>query len=1470
MPDSPKVEPTTRAYTLKLTGEGDWRQTAWNTHVIANCGAQAWGDWLLTLRGGLSASLADDAPERRVLLALSWISVESPGSLVPQASIVVRGADPADERLRRVLERFHTILERLEVGDRDEWIAACQPALTARIRDDAVWVDRSGCFAALQEQFPGLTASWAEDTLFSLLGGADDYFSMPDDDGPAAEPKDFVQKAGGWLSRNWGAGEKSNSAAISTRLKQLAFVPPPQIVGRSAHEALASLLQSLGQSPTKDADARRIVKQLKQLVGWKGRPSKGAMALTAISEAEQVSDELWQKTRDKLMEESRDQAGKSREDATPPVWMNDWRTEMEQRLGMPYRTTKDLIWEHGVVFDHALRRVSSAHTWIKRAEVERRRFAEDAAKRELISATARDWLDAYCEQCTGTSGASGDYCIRKAAIDGWDRILQAWADLGPDSTRQQRIEAARDVQANLSENEKFGDAQLFAGVGDADAQSLLSCLADDEAHCVWHDEQGRPTADILRDYVVARIADRDQRRFKVPAFRHPDPLRHPIYIDYGNSRWGISYAALEAAQKREKNKEKLAKARTDKTRVKLRQELESVPNLQDITLDFWNGERVAPLILRWACKRLWRDLDLANFGRPTDAKSVSRADRLGRIAAGQLPAAAVDIRDVFQQKDWNGRLQAPRDQLDRLADIVYGKRDGARLEPDFGRLSQVFDDARARKMWERLNWFLTTSVKLMPSGPWLDYVAEGLPEGIEFKSGRSGPYLNYAVNKGRKSQARLQLARLPGLRVLSLDLGHRYAAACVVWEAVSHDHINAACRDADEFTWGKNGLYLHVRRRTDRIQKSGRNKGKPVVKTVVYRRIGPDRLPDGTIHPAPWARLERQFLIKLQGEDRTTRHAKADEIAAVNGYRAFLGLPDLTETRYIDDLHRETVGLARLGLRRLGNVARVACAMTARQKPLAGGRMSDSMTPEQRTEHVLDALLWWQELAASNRYQDDWAREQWNSWVVETLGGPQPVEVDEDASHSDRRKKIDASREPLRCVAQQLADPASDLALELQQAWTKQWQTRSDQWKHHLRWLRQFVLPRCKDMNDDPVRIRRLGGLSVRRLQTIRDLYQVLKAFHMRPEPDDLRKNVPPPGDESMAKFGRRILNQLERLREQRIKQLASRVIEAALGGGRIKQSQQHDRRRPQARIDNPCHAVVVENLEHYRPDESRLRRENRQLMAWAARNVRKYIVEGCELHGLHFLEVPPAFTSRQDSRTGAPGIRCEEVRRDVFIEAARTATITKDRHQKTETQFDRDVRRLVRQIQRSKVKAESQDGCSPRDEVLVTVAARLADGDYQHPAIRLPRQGGEMFVSADPDSPVANGLQADLNAAANIGLRALMDPDWYGAWWFVLVNANTGQPVTEKVQGCPCWESAPCLLPRADSADDDDSASPSKTGRVSTKRPKTAIYAWNLNYGNENSTAGNWMTTSQYWEQVERDVCEHLRREQTQPENPF
>jgi len=122
--DTPKAATTQRAYTLRLDGnevdDRSWRDRLWSTHETVNAAAKAFGDWLLTLRGGLDQEPGDGAVGHRVLLALSWLSVESE-----------RGAPPKRYRVDRAatIDALREILRRRGVPDQEvaAWVHECTP-----------------------------------------------------------------------------------------------------------------------------------------------------------------------------------------------------------------------------------------------------------------------------------------------------------------------------------------------------------------------------------------------------------------------------------------------------------------------------------------------------------------------------------------------------------------------------------------------------------------------------------------------------------------------------------------------------------------------------------------------------------------------------------------------------------------------------------------------------------------------------------------------------------------------------------------------------------------------------------------------------------------------------------------------------------------------------------------------------------------------------------------------------------------------------------------------------------------------------------------------------------------------------------------------------------------------------------------------------------------------------------------------
>jgi hypothetical protein len=875
--------------------------------------------------------------------------------------------------------------------------------------------------------------------------------------------------------------------------------------------------------------------------------------------------------------------------------------------------------------------------------------------------------------------------------------------------------------------------------------------------------------------------------------------------------------------------------------------------------------------MRWESKRLRKDLAL--YQQERIGPEVCRADRFGRAASG-ADGRSVRVANVFSEKEWSGRLQANRAELDRLADLVYGKSKSGKNSPTYDAIATPLDKTAARR-WLRLRWFLSYSAKLLPAGPWLSEIVPQLPDGWEWKKGRKGMFLNIAANEKRKGEGsgrtRLKLARLP-VRVLSFDLGHRYGAACAVWGCgIPTKELGKLCEQADKVVRDEGDLYRHLKYKTDKRDKKS---GKVIYRTVVWRRIGPDKLDDKSDHPTAWVPLERQFLIKLQGEEKPARVRHDIEwVEFKKHFQKMTGLnqpseEQATKGKRVDGLMTLAADEVRAALRRHGDVARIANAFQSKVKQLAGGRqysffgenpgMADD-SPEKRAENfrrfLLDALVLWHELRGGRYRGRAWANAEasalWDKHVLPHFAAR--IKYAAESEHEtplERKSRLKSLEKVLEPVAAALAGD-NRLRAMLAAEFTRIWRDEDAQWvgkTGHLRWLRNFLIPRLgkkpklaspeyEEWKKRAQAIRNVGGLSIDRIATILKLYQIMRAFHTRPDPDNLRAGIERLEEEANheLRFGQRILDTLEHLRENRIKQLASRLVEAALGIGSEDKQNHWDggTKRPRMRIEAtthdkrflPCHAIIGEDLQNYRPEQSRLRSENRRIRDWAARNVRKYIVEGCELNGLYFDEVSPRWTSQQDSRTGAPGIRCEDLAVTDFLK-------------------------------RKKLIASARKGDRARDRYISALARRYASNAEEQAdskmLLRIPNNSGELFVSADVDSSTTNGIQADLNAAANIGLRALMDPDWSGAWWYVPVQSADGTTDPKDFPGCPSFGRPMQLSVKVESERDksDEGAAPNPI------REKT--YAWcDVSDRSLSSRGSVWKSTRHYWNGVDLRIVE-------------
>jgi len=1381
---------TQRAYTLKIKGLNengqDWQEALWQSHWLINRGARVFGNFLLTLCGGLSHELVENAEhilklkeklakagagkkreeaqmnlqnaqrDSRIMLTLGWLSVEAGFAAAGEGPFEkgdgkkkweVAKANDQDRPAKVGLALRKILQQRGVVGQAaTDWAAEVEPTLQSAIRKDAKWVNRSAAFDELCKEVSGLDRDEAAKAMSRVFGKAEGWLTVAE----KSDEKEFPQTAREFVSSNFGGGKKSNPRQIIQVLKAaLKALDQADWKKQSGKEVIAAMAKKVGATKT-------TAEGIKDVVGWQGRSSAGRMDLYRFAALPKITEKDIKRLHEKIgldIEKAQKEftMGKKLRMAEAVQDLLEKRLNLKltgKHLGAQADTISPML-------DHAARRVSIAHSWAMRAEISRRELVEALEKFDNIPEEARNYLDRYCQQRGDESGSLDGYLIRKKALGGWNEVVKAWRNC---EDAEEREKAVREIQRDYEK--KFGDVNLFYQ------------LAEDEAQVVW---KNRPS--ILKDYVVARKAEK--KSFKVPAYRHPDPFCHPVFAELGSSRWGIRYMAH------------VLRGKGDNPMDVKKDALRNW-GLRDLQMRLWNGKKMENHRFYWQSKRLSSDLGL-NEDPNKDGTPVARLDRLGRSIADK---GEPQIRDIWNKKDWNGRLQAERRDLEHLG--KYVEKNGW--------------DSKAEGMKRRIDWTLTFSMSMRGNGPLLDYAVK---RSISIPKTFDG-YCLAASKRPEDWLKRHDLCHLPGLRVLSVDLGHRAAASCAVWEALSSDDFEAECRQRGVVKPNFTDLYL--------AHPSGRGQ-------TIYRRVAADN------SPAPWARLDRQFAIRLQGEGKKTRKPRKDEKERLKKLWNFVGRIkefDREDILRVDEYQREAVQLLRQGLRRHGDRARIAYYLAGKAKPLPGGREKELSRPDATTE----ALLKWYSLLAQQDWQDEAMRNLWNKHVKQEV-----TETTSSSRGKKKREETEALRNRMKPVANRLAKEVSkldDLAKEI----GKRWKSDDEEWKRQLKEISHWLMPRGlrilkgdnltthKDKRAAQKAARYTGGLSMMRITTLRGMWKSQKSFFQRPEPDDLRKNIPEKDDDSAQKFGQKSLDRFKHLREQRVKQLSSRIIEAALGLGAEPgntDSGKHSSKRMRTLSDDkrfaPCHAIVIENLDDYRPDELYTRRENRRLMEWASGKVRDYLAQGCELYGLLLRQIFPKHTSKQDSRTGAPGQRCNDMSIRKFPDAFWQERIDKVKKKKEAERTPNDQYLLECQKFAKQWKSKTKN---KRQDCLL---------------LRIPQKGGQVFVSADKHSPIAGGLQADLNAACNIGLRALTDPVWPGKWWWVRCNSKDGTVDKDLAVKNGLFSKKDVML---------DTSQKGKGEKTDVWRDVTGVL---------NKDKNLWSSTTIYWKDVEARVCEKLQK---------
>ena len=337
--------------------------------------------------------------------------------------------------------------------------------------------------------------------------------------------------------------------------------------------------------------------------------------------------------------------------------------------------------------------------------------------------------------------------------------------------------------------------------------------------------------------------------------------------------------------------------------------------------------------------------------------------------------------------------------------------------------------------------------------------------------------------------------------------------------------------------------------------------------------------------------------------------------------------------------------------------------------------------------------------------------------------------------------------------------------------WT--WIPRTDSPGHPWRQLVMVASP--TDEFSATTKLAGQRGLSLSRVEQLEDLRRRFLSLNRFLE-------FTPGLQNPRAKRGERVppepcpdlLEKIDRLKDQRINQTAHLILAEALGV-RLRDHTASPAERTAGDIHGeyepipgrrPVDVIVMEDLSRYRSSQDRARNENRRLMQWAHRALIDKIRELAAPFGLSVAVVPAAYSSKFCARTGVVGFRAEEV------------------HSQQLDDFE--WRQLNERTTQKKPRIGDDLLLRFSQALRLLPARKTKTGETVPFTLLRPRPGGQIFVPLTGVGP----SQADINAAINIGLRALAAPDSLPArprWRIEFATDKAGnptlQPITPKEQ---------------------------------------------------------------------------------------
>jgi IS605 OrfB family transposase len=857
----------------------------------------------------------------------------------------------------------------------------------------------------------------------------------------------------------------------------------------------------------------------------------------------------------------------------------------------------------------------------------------------------------------------------------------------------------------------------------------------------------------LNKYFEARSSLSKAIRHKIPMLHHFDPFTSPSILRFGASAMDVKHKDF--------NKDNKSVTRK-------------------MFLCLWNGEKFEKEIeATWVSDRA---CDLFALGSDPNDPVVPLANRQGRLSAHLSPDADCQVNGLNEKVPIT--IIPSKDGLNKLS--CYIERHNISLEWD-----QLIN------LKVNCAWQVNFQFKVICNGPFIEWLIEHNYD-IEY----SGKWNNFHYpqnNTSRGSAIKFNHNRLPpNTTGMGIDIGLNNALAIAIVTTRSTEDIVSICNKAGVDPPKEDDLTIHVPRGEE---------GEYRKQDTVFIRLGPDKLQDGTKYPAPWAEIRKKLTLRLPGErDGDKRLLSIDEMVRIHETEVSLGISDPYGFR----LKRSGFGSSN----KFSNQEKILSEMGEKLSidfASNTGPVLDSTTESYQRKPSRFAITAYHDLTyvvrnalndlyaitkvfeelknanvavATNGMRQFWylsqqdsdigrmAKKLWETFVMKLEGYFEPKtaqSIDDEGNIDDKTTLNEEVQRRKTDKTSLIAEPFKFLESSLK---------KSDLYNDFLTSFKEALLQKEKIIGEAIETLRqalfhhkivknkaiffKMGGLSLERLDTLKALeYKLIIPFDKyKHQYSNATGEYQSLENFKIDKLSQKEISKIQRIADARLELQVNYALRASQDDLKGIVSPNYKGVINDPNPFNFCQFIVIENLSTLRPSETRTRRNNKIISTLRPSEFRKQLISRCTYYGIKVYEIDPAFTSILDSKYRIPGIRVNEISAKNFMS----------------------LPWIQKQVLAAKERALKNEPL-PEEELLIANHEKLkglSESELEKaPDVFIISKGGKLFVS-----PSSDGLMnADMNAAVNIALKALIDPDFTGAHIRILTDKN-GIPDPKSYKG--------------------------------------------------------------------------------------